>query len=110
MNGSQTINFAEPVSMQSSGIVLVFSRYSSSTAQNYHWNSFFVHKAWVKAHESQGHQFLMTSDGTFSVIASKYLYIHDTKIGGNDRNEASGTANGITYNNAGFVLRYVIGV
>lgn len=110
MNGSQTINFAEPVSKQSSGIVLVFSRYSSSTAQNYHWNSFFIHKAWVKAHESQGHQFFMTTDGKFSVVASKYLYIHDTKIGGNDNNEASGTANGITYNNAGFVLRYVIGV
>lgn len=110
MNGSQTINLSEPVSMQSSGIVLVFSRYSSSTAQNYHWNSFFIHKAWVKAHASQGHQFFMTTDGKFSVIASKYLYIHNDKIGGNDNNEASGTANGITYNNAGFVLRYVIGV
>lgn len=110
MNGSQTINLSEPVSMQSSGIVLVFSRYSSSTAQNYHWNSFFIHKAWVKAHASQGHQFFMTTDGKFSVIASKYLYIHNDKIGGNDNNEATGTANGITYNNAGFVLRYVIGV
>lgn len=110
MNGDQTINFTEPVSMQPSGIVLVFSRYSSGKAQDYHWNSFFIHKAWVKAHESQGHQFLMTTDGKFSVIASKYLYIHDTKIGGNNNNELSGTANGITYNNAGFVLRYVIGV
>lgn len=110
MNASQTIELAEPVSMQQSGIVLVFSRYSSSTAQNYHWNSFFVHKAHIAAHESQGHQFLMTTDGLFSVIASKYLYLHDTKIGGNANNEKSGTANGITYNNAGFVLRYVIGV
>lgn len=110
MNGDQTIEFSEPVSMQSSGIVLMFSRYSSSTAQNYHWNSFFVHKAWVKAHAGNGHQFFMTTDGSFSVIATKYLYIHDDKIGGNDNNEKSGTANGITYNNAGFVLRYVIGV
>lgn len=110
MNGGQTIEFSEPVSMQSSGIVLMFSRYSSSTAQNYHWNSFFVHKAWVKAHAGNGHQFFMTTDGSFSVIATKYLYIHDNKIGGNDNNEKSGTANGITYNNAGFVLRYVIGV
>lgn len=110
MNGGQTIELSEPVSMQSSGIVLMFSRYSSSTAQNYHWNSFFVHKAWVKAHAGNGHQFFMTTDGSFSVIATKYLYIHDDKIGGNDNNEKSGTANGITYNNAGFVLRYVIGV
>ena len=52
----------------------------------------------------------MTTDGTFGVIASKYLYIHDDKITGSDSNNKSGTANGITYNNAGFVLRYVIGV
>jgi hypothetical protein len=110
MNGGQTITFSEPVSRQPSGIVLMFSRYSASTAQNYHWNSFFVHKAWVIGHAGQGHQFFMTTDGNLSVIASKYLYIHDDKIGGNDINEATGTANGITYNNAGFVLRYVIGV
>ena len=110
MNASQTINLSEPVSMQQSGIVLVFSRYSASTAQNYHWNSFFVHKAHIAAHESQGHHFMMSTDGKFTVIAGKYLYIHDTKIGGNAVNEESGTTNGITYNNAGFVLRYVIGV
>lgn len=110
MNAAQTIDLAEPVSMQQSGIVLVFSRYSASTAQNYHWNTFFVHKAHIAAHEGQGHQFFMTTDGLFSVIASKYLYLHDTKIGGNANNEATGTANGITYNNMGFVLRYVIGV
>lgn len=110
MNGEQTIDFAEPVSKQSSGIVLIFSRYSSSKAQDYHWNTFFVHKAWVKAHAGNGHQFLMTTDGSFGVIASKYLYIYDTRIGGNNNNEKAGTANGITYNNAGFVLRYVIGV
>lgn len=110
MNASQTITLSEPVSKQASGIVLIFSRYSASTAQNYHWNSFFIHKAWVKAHASQGHTFILTTDGKFSVIASKYLYIHDDKIGGNANNEATGTANGITFNNAGFVLRYVIGV
>lgn len=110
MNGSQTINLSEPVSMQPTGIVLMFSRYSSSKAQDYHWNSFFIPKWWVRMHESQGHQFLMTTDGTFSVIATKYLYIHNDKIGGNNNNEKAGTSNGITYNNAGFVLRYVIGV
>lgn len=54
---------------------------------------------------------MMTNDGIFGIMASKYLYIHDDKIGGNDVNGQSGTgASGITYNNAGFVLRYVIGV
>lgn len=110
MNEGQTITLAEPVSKQPSGIVLVFSRYSSNTAQNYHWNHFFVHKAFVDLHEGQGSQFLMTTDGSFSVICSKYLYISDGTIKGAASNQETGTANGITYNNAGFVLRYVIGV
>lgn len=110
MNETQTAELYEPISRQQSGVVLVFSRYSSSTAQDYHWNHFFVPKAFVASHSGQGSQFLMTTDATFSVIASKYLYISDTTIKGNANNVASGTANGITYNNAGFVMRYVIGV
>lgn len=110
MQASHTANLSGAVSAQQTGIVLVFSRYSSSTAQNYHFNSFFVPKALVAAQPGVGHQFLMTTDATFGVIASKYLYINDTNIKGNDNNIATGTANGITYANNGFVLRYVIGV
>jgi len=111
MNDTQAITLSEAVSEQPSGIVLVFSRYSASTAQNYHFNHFFVHKAFVAAHPGAGSQFLMTTDGSLSVVASKYLYINDTSIKGNANNSESGTAaSGIIYNNAGFVLRYVIGV
>ena len=110
MTASHTATLSELVSEQPNGIVLVFSRYSSSTVQNYHYNHFFVHKEFVASHAGAGSQFFMTTDGTFGVIASKYLYIHDDKITGSDSNNKSGTANGITYNNAGFVLRYVIGV
>ncbi len=111
MTASHIIPLSERVSQQTSGIVLVFSRYSGGEAQNYHWNEFFVSKEWVRRHSGTGHSFMMTNDGLFSLIASKYLYIHDDKIGGNDVNGESGTGtSGITYNNAGFVLRYVIGV
>lgn len=111
MTASHTINLSEKVSQQPSGIVLVFSRYSGGEAQNYHWNEFFVSKEWVRRHPGTGHSFMMTNDGLFSLMASKYLYIHDDKIGGNDVNGQSGTGtSGIVYNNAGFVLRYVIGV
>ena len=110
MNDSQTATLVEPISAQQSGIILIFSRYSSSQAQNYHWNHFFVHKAFVAMHAGQGSQFLMTTDATLSVIASKYLYISDKSIKGHANNSTSGTASGITYNNAGFVLRYVLGV
>jgi len=111
MTASHTIALSERVSQQPNGIVLVFSRYSGGEAQNYHWNEFFVSKEWVRRHPGTGHSFMMTNDGLFSIMASKYLYIHDDKIGGNDVNSQSGTgSSGITYNNAGFVLRYVIGV
>ena len=111
MTATHTITLSEKVSQQPSGIVLVFSRYSGGTAQNYHWNEFFVSKEWVRRHPGTGHSFMMTNDGLFSLMASKYLYIHDDKIGGNDVNGESGTGtSGIIYNNAAFVLRYVIGV
>ena len=110
MSTGQTATLSSKVSEQTNGIVLVFSRYSSSTTQNYHFNHFFVHKSFVAAHPGAGSQFLMTTDGSLSVIATKYLYINDGSITGNANNGESGTANGITYNNAGFVLRYVIGV
>lgn len=110
MQNGQTITLSEAISKQVSGVVLVFSRYSANTAQNYHFNSFFVHKALVAAHPGVGQQFMMTTDGSFSVVATKYLYLNDTSISGNANNIEAGTANGITYANNGFVLRYVIGV
>lgn len=111
MNSSQTATLSEAVNKQANGIVLVFSRYSASTAQNYHFNMHYVPKEAIADHGGCGFTFTMTTDGSFSVYATKYLYIHNTKIVGNDNNTTSGTGNcGIVYNNAGFVLRYVYGV
>lgn len=111
MSASQTVTLPEPVSAQNNGIVLVFSRYSSSTVRDYHFNHAFVHKMFVKLHPGVGSSFTMTTDGSFSVMATKYLYIHDDRIDGNAINEAAGTGtSGIKYENNGFVLRYVIGV
>ena len=111
MTGSQTVTLSEPVSKQPSGIQLVFSRYSDGESQNYHFQSFFVSKYEIAAHAGCGRVFLLTSDGTFSLVAAKYVYINDTTITGNDTNTATGTgACGITYTNKGYVLRYVIGV
>jgi hypothetical protein len=111
MTGSQTATLSEPISKQRSGIVLVFSRYSSDTAQNYHFQTFFVPKLQIANHTGCGHTFMMTTDGSFGLFAAKYLYINDATIVGNEINNTSGTgACGITYDNAGFVLRYVIGV
>lgn len=110
MDANTTITLNENVSKQPTGIVLVFGRYASSTAQTYHYNHIFVHKDFVKLHPGGGSCFFMTAGAAFAVVGSKYLYIADDKITGNADNTKTGTANGITYNNAGFDLRYVIGV
>lgn len=111
MTAGHKIALRQKVSAQKNGIVLVFSRYSGGAVQDYHFNHFFVSKAFVELHAGAGSSFIMTTDGNFSVMACKYLYIHDDLISGNDVNNASGTGTSdITYNNAGFVLRYVIGV
>lgn len=111
MSAAQTVTLPTPISKLPNGIILVFSRYSSGVARDYHFNHAFVHKAFVAAQPGVGSTFLMTTDGTFSVMATKYLYIHDDHIAGNANNEATGTGtSGVTYENNGFVLRYVIGV
>ena len=111
MHDGQTINLAEAVSKQRAGIVLVFSRYSSSTAQNYHFSCHFVPKMVVNKHEGSGHCFQMGAvNGDY--FTSKYLYLSDTTIKGNEYNDDTFTdaSSGITYTNNATVLRYVIGV
>lgn len=111
MSASQTATLAEPISKQRSGIVLVFSRYSTDTVQDYHFQTFFIPKYQIAKHTGCGHSFMLTTDGSFNVFAAKYLYINDATIVGNDINVETGTGTcGITYTNNGFVLRYVIGV
>lgn len=110
MSASETATLSESISSQAYGIVLVFSRYASDAAQNYHWQCFFVPKDQVTAHSGNGRSFLLTSGGSFDVMSAKYLYISNSKITGNDVNTASGTGSGVTYNNSGYVLRYVVGV
>ena len=112
MTDTQTANLNGTVSSQASGIVLVFSRYdvSAGAPLNQHWSYHFVPKVMVQLHEGQGSIFdLSTSKDSYR--ASKYLYINDNKIVGNDSNTATGTgATGVKYTNNAFVLRYVIGV
>lgn len=109
MTGDHTNNLSEAISKQPNGIVLVFSRYVNGAADDSNFNSFFVSKHTVAAHPGIGHQFCMNAVN-FSYITSKYLYISDTAITGNDFNSAKGTNNGVTYDNSAYVLRYVIGV
>jgi hypothetical protein len=109
MTETHKIPLSETVSEQPSGIVLVFSRFNDGAAQDTNFQHFFIPKAFVAVKAGFGHTFFMTAN-KFAVNATKYLYINDTHITGHVDNSATGTVNGITFNNAGFVLRYVIGV
>ena len=108
MTAGHTANLTEAVSAQRHGIVLVFSYYNGADDTNYNWQSFFVPKYLVSVSTS-GHTFTLNR-GKFAAVGTKYLYIKDTQITGHDDNSLTGTANGITYTNNKFVLRYVLGV
>lgn len=109
MNASQTITLPEPISAQNNGILLVFSAYSEgSTVPQF--NTHFVSKKEVELLSGNAWTFLMVTGSNFAAFGSKMLTITDTTITGHSWNTTTGTASSITYNNAMFVLRYVIGV
>ena len=115
MVATDSLTFSEQLSQQQSGIVLVFSRYISNTAQDYSYSCHFVPKQLVSLASTNGGQtvagtmFLMTTS-KFEVITAKYLRISNTGITGDAANNAAGTSNGVTYQNDQYALRYVIGV
>jgi len=109
MNANQTVNLSENVSAQPKGICLVFSTYASGAAVDANFTEFFIPKAIVAQKPGGGHSFFMTKS-LFDAVATKYLYINDGSIAGHANNTLTGSANGITYANNAFVLRYVIGV
>ena len=109
MTAGHKAELSEPILAQPHGIVLSFSRYANGEAQDTNFHQFFIPKAFVNQKNGYGHTFFMVAN-KFAVIATKYLYINNERITGHADNDATGTANGITYDNKSFVLRYVIGV
>lgn len=114
MQAGQTATFSEPLSQQQSGIVLVFSRYANSTAQDYQYSCHFVPKQLVTAALAAGQTAagvaVTMATSKYEYIAGKYLRVTETGVSGDETNTATGTSNGITYNNGSFALRYIIGV
>lgn len=95
----------EPISMQPTGAVFVWSHYSNGACDNWWWTSFFVPKQHVAWRPGDG---MLMSNPYYGL--NKYLYIGDTFIKGTDNNKSNNAQNGIPVNNQGFVLRYVLGV
>lgn len=95
----------EPISMQPTGAVFVWSHYNNGACDNWWWTSFFVPKQHVAWRPGDG---MLMCNPYYGL--NKYLYIGDTFIQGTDNNKSNNAQNGIPVNNQGFVLRYVLGV
>ena len=109
MTEGQTLKLARRVSEQRTGIVLVFSAYSGSAAGNYYFSAHFVPKQAVAKANGCGWEFDQDSGDRYGM--AKYLYIFDGEIRGTAVNGKSGTApSGRRFDNAIYVLRWVIGV
>lgn len=115
MNGTQSVTLAEKVSVQRSGIVLVFSEYSGGLVNNTSFNCHFIPKMVITMYPGAGHVFQMSSSN-LAYYTTKFLYISDTTITGHANNDQSfgtssnPTSSSIASTNNRFVLRYVIGV
>lgn len=108
MNADQTITLSEAVSAQPSGIVLVWSHYNGSSADDYEFRSFFVPKTMVSKFGGYGFTF---ASPMLNGPMVKYLYLSNTSIKGFSENaENKQLSGGIYTYNTSWVLRYVIGV
>lgn len=111
MTSDNTINLSQKISEQKNGIVLVWQAYDNDEPKPWHFNFCFVPKWQALTNSSRGVSMWLTND-VGSQVASKYVYIYDDKIVGNDNNSTGATkeSSGITTTNNHWVLTYVLGV
>lgn len=109
MNEFQHIDLSERISQLNNGLILIWAPYNNITHEAQEWG--LVHTFISKLQLQYGNSVSCPIFHTdFSLIACKVLYIGDNIITGKIENAASGTRNGITFNNADYVLRAVVGV
>ena len=106
MTGGHTVNLSHNISTCPSGVLLHWQPYSNGAAQNWGHEFTFIPKT---QHNGAGCMARLATS-KFGVVGTKYFYVSDNKITGNNDNNASGTANGIKYNNGYWVLTQVIAV
>ena len=106
MTETQTVNLSENVSYQLTGIVLVWSRYANSAAQNDSWWYEFIPKWHTSAHNGGGVYMTTPTSNTSNVMCHKYIYVYNDRLTGHANNSATGTG----YANNTRALRAVLGV
>lgn len=100
-NADYTGNFSAPASTQPHGILIEFAPYVDGQAKGYGLVTFFIPKG-----RCNGEPYNIYIDPW----CSKWIYVYDDKIVGNDANSKAGTTNDISYNNRKYVLSRVYGV
>lgn len=107
MDETQTITLSEAISSQPNGIVLSWCWYQNGAAQDYDWVHNFIPKHHITSQSGDGVQ----CDG-FGIDGhmAKYMYPTDTTLRGYSYNDATCEKDGVTFHNANYVLKYVIGV
>lgn len=108
MTSGHTANLNEKISAQPHGIVLIWNQYSNGLTTS-SWQRMFIPKYAITIGQGYAWDFWMGASN-FGMVCGKALYIYDDHLVGADVNANTGTANGITYANNKYVLRYVIGV
>lgn len=109
MTAGHTITLNASVVAQPHGIVLAWSAYNGSAAENHSWSYTFVPKSHVMRQPGTSLFCSMNCLGG-GVMASKCVYVNSTTITGHDMNGYEGTDCSVNYYNTFYVLRYVIGV
>ena len=111
MTANHIINLSQKVSEQQHGIVLVWQAYVDGTVQTYDFNFTFIPKWQVSVNPGRGVGCFLTNS-TAAKIGTKYVYVHDDRIEGNNVNDDGATkrGSGITTTNNYWVLTHVIGV
>ena len=100
-NADYTGIFSAPASTQPHGRLIEFAPYADGQAKGYGLVTFFIPKG-----RCNGESYNIYIDPW----CSKWIYVYDNKIVGNDANSKTGTTNGISYNNRKYVLSRVYGV
>lgn len=107
MNENNVVNLSKPISEQTKGIALVWLPMSSDNKkENVQYQ--LILKDSVSLLSDTTHTVFLCNTA-FTKVACKSVYVTDNTIKGNVYNTQQGQKNGIIFNNADYVLRYVIG-
>ena len=110
MDKADSITLAKPVSELNYGLILRFSPYVSGAIQKYGSSYRFVPKTHVGHALGTGFVVVLApSKGGY--YATKYMYLTNTALSGNDDNSMAGTgSNGIAYDNTKYRLTGIFGI